>query len=47
VKSNRFSKPVRFEVIDNYLDLPKFYCHSMNSVGKENIESLLKNFKKW
>ncbi|WP_449399682.1 cyclic-phosphate processing receiver domain-containing protein [Chryseobacterium wanjuense] len=26
--------------MDNYLDLPKFYCHSMNPVGKENIESL-------
>lgn len=31
--------------MDYYLDLPKFYCHSMNPVGKENIESLLKNFK--
>lgn len=29
--------------MDNYLDLPQFYCHSMNPVGKENIESLLKN----
>ena len=23
--------------MDHYLDLPKFYCHSMNPVGKENI----------
>lgn len=32
--------------MDHYLDLPQYYCHSMNPVGKENIESLLKNFKK-
>lgn len=32
--------------MDNYLDLPEFYSHSMNPVGKENILSLLKNFKK-
>lgn len=32
--------------MDNYLDLPKFYSHSMNPVGKENILSLLKNFRK-
>lgn len=31
--------------MDNDADLPKFYCHSMNPVGKQNIESLLKNFK--
>ncbi|CAH0264340.1 hypothetical protein SRABI04_03571 [Chryseobacterium sp. Bi04] len=31
--------------MDNSLDLPKFYCHSMNPVGKDNIMSLLKNFK--
>lgn len=31
--------------MDHHLDLPEFYCHSMNPVGKENIESLLKNFK--
>jgi hypothetical protein len=31
--------------MDNYLDLPKFYCHSMNPVGKENIESILKTLK--
>jgi hypothetical protein len=28
--------------MDNNADLPKFYCHSMNPVGKENIESLFK-----
>ncbi|WP_317041302.1 hypothetical protein [Chryseobacterium takakiae] len=32
--------------MDNGADLPESYCHSMNPVGKENIESLLKNFKK-
>ncbi len=32
--------------MENYLNLPKFYCHSMNPVGKENIERLLNNFKK-
>ncbi|BAP29972.1 uncharacterized protein CHSO_0935 [Chryseobacterium sp. StRB126] len=32
--------------MDNDLDLPRFYSHSMNPVGKENIEKLLKNFKK-
>ncbi|SEH40738.1 cyclic-phosphate processing receiver domain-containing protein [Chryseobacterium culicis] len=31
--------------MDHHLDLPKFYCHSMNPVGKENILSLLENFK--
>lgn len=31
--------------MDHYLDLPKFYCHSMNPVGKENILNLLQNFK--
>jgi hypothetical protein len=33
--------------MDGYLNLPEFYCHSMNPVGKENIESLLKNFKNY
>jgi hypothetical protein len=33
--------------MDNYLDLPKFYCHSMNPVGKKNILSLLENFKNY
>ena len=32
--------------MDNHLNLPKFYSHSMNPVGKENILSLLENFKK-
>ena len=27
------------------LILPKYYCHSMNPVGKENILNLLDNFK--
>ena len=31
--------------IDTDLELPIFYVHSMNPVGKENIESLLNNFK--
>jgi len=32
--------------MDHDVELPEFYCHSMNPVGKENIESLLNNFKK-
>ncbi|MBT2620995.1 cyclic-phosphate processing receiver domain-containing protein [Chryseobacterium sp. ISL-6] len=32
--------------MDNGLDLPEFYSHSMNPVGKENILNLLENFKK-
>jgi hypothetical protein len=28
------------------LKLPEFYCHSMNPVGKQNILTLLGNFKK-
>jgi len=32
--------------MDHYLDLPEFCCHSMNPVGKQNIEGLLNNFKK-
>lgn len=31
--------------MDRYLELPQYYCHSMNPVGKQNIESLLNNFK--
>ena len=31
--------------MDNGTDLPQFYSHSMNPVGKENIESFLRNFK--
>lgn len=30
--------------LDNNLDCPKFYCHSMNPVGKDNINSLLQQF---
>lgn len=32
--------------MDYNLELPLYYCHSMNPVGKRNIESLLNNFKK-
>lgn len=32
--------------LDNNLRLPKFDVHSQNPVGKENILSLLQNFKK-
>lgn len=32
--------------LDNQLPLPEFVVHSQNPVGKENIESLLNNFKK-
>lgn len=32
--------------MDYDAELPEFYCHSMNPVGKENIEGLLNNFKK-
>ncbi|MBK1895364.1 cyclic-phosphate processing receiver domain-containing protein [Chryseobacterium paridis] len=32
--------------MDNHLNLPKFYSHSMNPVGKKNIINLLDNFKK-
>ncbi|MFP3598383.1 cyclic-phosphate processing receiver domain-containing protein [Chryseobacterium sp. SIMBA_029] len=31
--------------LENHVDLPEFYCHSMNPVGKENILRLLENFK--
>jgi hypothetical protein len=30
--------------IDNNLKCPKFYCHSMNPVGKDKINSILKQF---
>lgn len=33
--------------LDHNMDLPKFHCHSMNPVGKENILYLLENFKKY
>lgn len=32
--------------MNNDLKLPEFYVHSMNPVGKENIESYLNNFKR-
>lgn len=31
--------------IDNKLELPIYYCHSMNPVGKTNILELLNKFK--
>lgn len=31
--------------IDNNLPLPKYYCHSMNPVGKDNIVGLLRSFQ--
>lgn len=35
-------------ILDKYkLPLPQIICHSMNPVGKENIESLFKNYKAW
>lgn len=33
--------------IDNDLKLPEFFVHSQNPVGKENIEGLLNNFRKY
>jgi hypothetical protein len=30
--------------LDNNLDWPKFYCHSMNPVGKYNVNSILDQF---
>jgi len=33
--------------MDNNLKLPEFYVHSMNPVGKKNIEDLLNNYKKY
>ncbi|MBB4807929.1 hypothetical protein HNP38_003245 [Chryseobacterium defluvii] len=32
--------------LDNNMELPGFYCHSMNPVGKEKILAFLENFKK-
>lgn len=32
--------------IDNGLKCPKYYCHSMNPVGKDNIVGLLRSFQK-
>lgn len=33
--------------IDNNLDLPEYYVHSMNPVGKRNIINILSNFSKF
>lgn len=33
--------------MENNFSLPDFFGHSQNPVGKINIESLLKNFKKF
>jgi hypothetical protein len=30
--------------LDNNLKCPKFYCHSMNPVGKDKINSILEQF---
>jgi len=32
--------------VENDLDLPDWVCHSMNPVGRDNINFLLENFKK-
>lgn len=32
--------------MDNDLELPEWYCHTCNTVGKINMDSLLSNFKK-
>ncbi|GAB0155664.1 hypothetical protein CHRYSEOSP005_09260 [Chryseobacterium sp. Alg-005] len=32
--------------LDHQAELPQFYCHSMNPVGKDNIMNLFENFKK-
>ena len=31
--------------LENGLPIPEYYCHSMNPTGKENILSLLNNYK--
>lgn len=33
--------------LDNQVSLPEFTVHSQNPVGKENIETLLNNLKKF
>ncbi|WP_394803781.1 hypothetical protein [Chryseobacterium oryzae] len=33
--------------LEKQLNLPGFFVHSQNPVGKLNIESLLKNFQKF
>jgi len=32
--------------LDNNLDLPEIYIHTMNPIGRENIQSLIDNYKK-
>ena len=32
--------------LDNDLDIPEYYVHSYNTVGKTNIISYIENFKK-
>ncbi|WP_172283752.1 cyclic-phosphate processing receiver domain-containing protein [Chryseobacterium sp. LAM-KRS1] len=32
--------------MDHHLDVPQFYSHSMNPVGKKNIINLLENFRR-
>lgn len=32
--------------IDNNLDLPEYYIHTMNPIGRENMNSLLESYKK-
>jgi hypothetical protein len=32
--------------MDNERDLPEYYCHSMNPVGKDKINGLLESFKR-
>jgi hypothetical protein len=31
--------------IDNQLDLPKYYVHSANPIGRQNIINYLENFR--
>ena len=33
--------------VDNNKQLPEYYVHSMNPVGRKNIQSLLDNYKKY
>jgi len=33
--------------MDNKLEIPKYFVHSMNPVGKDNIIALLEKFKKY
>lgn len=33
--------------IDNKLIIPSWICHSMNPVGRDNINMILKNFKRF